>query len=48
MDIFERNGTLQQMFNVGNYLQQARSGGSAFERVQGLTGLIAKILGMFG
>lgn len=43
--IFDRNGTLQKMSDVSSYLGQSKSD-NVLDRIQGLTGLVAKILGL--
>lgn len=47
MDFFKRNGTMQNMFQVGQSLGQAKSD-NAFDRIQGMTGMVAKILALIG
>lgn len=47
MDFFNRNGTVQSMFQIGQSLGQAKSD-NAFDRIQGMTGIVAKILSLIG
>lgn len=44
---WKKNGTMDKMSETASYLGQARSD-NAFDRMKGLTGLVAKLLSIFG